>query len=157
MAYMTANVGASHMRAGYKEPTGLPNASAVDLMEELIESQNSIVIRDSMILCAFAKGATPDAVMLDAWNAITGDDATWDDLMQRASLQWDLARKWNVEHWHRIGVEPMDADLLSWRLRKEPIPAGVAAGMVSFVDDDDEKACMEKYYALRGWKPDGTP
>jgi hypothetical protein len=29
--------------------------------------------------------------------------------------------------------------------------------MVSFVDDDDEKACMEKYYALRGWKPDGTP
>ena len=64
MAYMTANVGASHMRAGYKEPTGLPNASAVDLMEELIESQNSIVIRDSMILCAFAKGATPDAVML---------------------------------------------------------------------------------------------
>ena len=157
MAYMTANVGASHMRAGYKEPTGLPNASAVDLMEELIESQNSIVIRDSMILCAFAKGATPDAVMLDAWNAITGDDASWDDLMQRASLQWDLARKWNVEHWHRIGVDPMDADLLSWRLRKEPIPAGVAAGMVSFVDDDDEKACMEKYYALRGWKPDGTP
>ena len=72
MAFMTAKVGASHMRAGYKEPTGLPNASAVDLMEELIESQNSIVIRDSMILCAFMS-ATPDAVMLDAWNAITGD------------------------------------------------------------------------------------
>ena len=51
----------------------------------------------------------------------------------------------------------MEADLLSWRLRKEPIPAGVAAGMVSFVDDDDEKACMKEYYALRGWKPDGTP
>ena len=119
MAYMTANVGASHMRAGYKEPTGLPNASAVDLMEELIESQNSIVIRDSMILCAFAKGATPDG-HVGCMECDRGDDASWDDLMQRASLQWDLARKWNVEHWHRIGVEPMDADLLSWRLRKGP-------------------------------------
>ncbi|GIR76784.1 MAG: hypothetical protein CM15mP78_14830 [Candidatus Poseidoniales archaeon] len=59
MAYMTANVGASHMRAGYKAPTGLPNRSAVDLMEELVDSQHSIVIRDSMILCAFAKGPRP--------------------------------------------------------------------------------------------------
>ena len=157
MAYMMANVGASHMRAGYREPTGLPNASAVDLMEELIESQNSIVIRDSMILCAFAKGATPNEVMLDAWNAITGDKATWDDLMQRAAQQWDLARTWNVEHWKRLGIRPTDADLLSWRLRNEPIPAGVAAGMVSFVDESDEKACMEKYYALRGWNMNGVP
>ena len=157
MAYMTANVGASHMRAGYKEPTGLPNESALDLMGELIESQNSIVIRDSMILCAFAKGATPDSVMLDAWNAITGDSATWSDLMQRASNQWNLARTWNVEHWNRIGVNPRDADLLSWRLRNEPIPAGIAAGMVSFVDEDDEKACLKEYYLLRGWSSNGVP
>ena len=157
MAYMTANVGASHMRAGYKEPTGLPNESALDLMGELIESQNSIVIRDSMILCAFAKGATPDSVMLDAWNAITGDSATWSDLMQRASNQWDLARTWNVEHWNRIGIEPREADLLSWRLRNEPIPAGIAAGMVSFVDEDDEQACLKEYYLLRGWSPNGVP
>ena len=157
MAYMTANVGASHMRAGYKEPTGLPNESALDLMSELIESQNSIVIRDSMILCAFAKGATPDSVMLEAWNAITGDTATWDDLMQRASNQWNLARTWNVEHWNRIGVRPRDADLLSWRLRNEPIPAGIAAGMVSFVDEDDEKACLNQYYLLRGWSSNGIP
>ena len=157
MAYMTANVGASHMRAGYKEPTGLPNESALDLMGELIESQNSIVIRDSMILCAFAKGATPDSVMLDAWNAITGDSATWSDLMQRASNQWNLARTWNVEHWNRIGVTPRDADLLSWRLRNEPIPAGIATGMVSFVDEDDEKACLKEYYLLRGWSSNGVP
>jgi hypothetical protein len=29
--------------------------------------------------------------------------------------------------------------------------------MVSFVNDDDENACMEKYYALRGWNPNGEP
>ncbi len=157
MAYMTANVGASHMRAGYKEPTGLPNASALDLMEELIESQNEIVIRDSMILCAFAKGATPDAVMLQAWQAMTGEDCTWQDLLDRAAVQWDLARQWNVEHWNRLAMDVKEQDFLSWRLRKEPLPSGVASGMVSFVDDDDEEACLSRYYDLRGWNGLGEP
>ena len=151
MAYMTANVGASHMRANYKDPTGLPDRSAVDLMEELVKSQDGIVIRDSMILCAFAKGATPDDVMLDAWNAMTGEGCTWDDLLGRAKHQWDLARQWNVEHWHRQGKIAKNEDLLSWRLRHEPVTSGIAAGMVSFVDQDDESACMDAYYSHRGW------
>ncbi len=157
MAYMTANVGASHMRAGYKAPTGLPNRSAVDLMEELVDSQHGIVIRDSMILCAFAKGATPDHVMVQAWKATTGEDCTWEDLKDRARVQWDQARRWNVEHWERQGKSAAEEDLLSWRLRREPIPSGVAAGMVSFVDDDDEAACMAAYYEHRGWTSAGVP
>jgi len=157
MAYMTANVGASHMRAGYKEPTGLPNRTAVDLMEELVESQHSIVIRDSMILCAFAKGATPDDVMVQAWTATTGEACTWEDLMERARMQWDQARQWNVDHWARQGKSAAEEDLLSWRLRREPIPSGVAAGMVSFVNDEDEAACMAAYYQHRGWTSEGLP
>ena len=118
MAYMTANA-RPHMRAGYKAPTGLPNRSAVDLMEELVDSQHSIVIRgDSMILCAFAKGATPDDAMVQAWKATTGDDCTWDDLMERASVQWDQARQWNAEHWQRQGKSAAQEDLLSWRLEE---------------------------------------
>jgi len=127
------------------------------LMEELIESQNEIVIRDSMILCAFAKGATPDAVMLQAWQAMTGEDCTWQDLLDRAAIQWDLARRWNVEHWHRLAMDVKQQDFLSWRLRKEPLPSGVASGMVSFVDDTDEDACLSKYYDLRGWNGRGEP
>ena len=157
MAYMTANVGASHMRAGYKDPTGLPDRSAVDLMEELIESQHSIVIRDSMILCAFAKGATTDEVMLQAWQSITGESCTWQDLMARAQVQWNQARQWNAEHWARQHKLAMQEDLLSWRLRHEPIPSGIAAGMVSFVDEADEQACMQAYYRLRGWSQEGLP
>ena len=155
VAYMTSNIGASHMRAGYKEPTGLPNASAVDLMPELIQSQNEIVIRDSMILCAFAKGATPNEVMLDAYNAITGENATWDQLLQRAATQWDLARAWNQQYWDRLGKLPDREDLLSYRLRKDPLPDGIAKGMVSFVSDDDEQACIKAYYRLRGWSDEG--
>lgn len=157
MAYMTSNVGANHMRANYKDPTGLPNRSAVDLMGELVISQHSIVIRDSMILCAFAKGATPDHIMLDAWNAITGEGCEWSDLMQRAQVQWDTARQWNVDHWLRQGKDAKQEDLLSWRLRNEPVTSGVASGMVSFVDESDEEACMAEYYKYRKWSPGGLP
>jgi aldehyde:ferredoxin oxidoreductase len=157
MAYMTSNVGANHMRANYKDPTGLPNRSAVDLMGELVISQHSIVIRDSMILCAFAKGATPDHIMLDAWNAITGEGCEWSDLMERAQVQWDTARQWNVDHWLRQGKDAKQEDLLSWRLRNEPVTSGVASGMVSFVDESDEEACMAEYYKYRKWSPGGLP
>jgi aldehyde:ferredoxin oxidoreductase len=157
LAYMTANVGASHMRAGYKAPTGLPSDSALDLVPELIESQNAIVVRDSLILCAFAKGASPDAMLAEAWTAITGDEATWDELCARAAVQWDLARAWNINHWRAIGRDAATEDLLSWRLRKEPLPSGVAQGCVSFQDDDDESACLNAYYRLRGWDAAGRP
>ena len=88
------------MRAGYKAPTGLPKDSALDLVPELIESQNAIVVRDSLILCAFAKGASPDDMLAKAWTAITGDEASWADLCARAGVQWDLARPGTS----RIGV-----------------------------------------------------
>jgi len=157
LAYMTANVGASHMRAGYKEPTGLPTASALDLVPELVESQNAIVVRDSLILCAFAKGASPDGMLAAMWTAITGDVATWEDLCSRAAVQWDLARRWNVAHWNRLGRRPDVEDRLSWRLREEPLPSGVAEGCVSFSDATDEDACLLAYYAERGWDEGGRP
>tara|TARA_B110000881_G_C18490223_1_gene471406 strand:- start:638 stop:1096 length:459 start_codon:yes stop_codon:yes gene_type:complete len=148
---MTCNVGANHMRAGYKNPTGIPDSSALDLMPELIHSQNESVIRDSMILCAFASGATPDDVLVNAFNGITGDNASIEDLHMRANKQWDAARQWNVEHWLKTGVEPRQQDLLSYRLRRDALPDGPAAGMVSFVNDADESACLSEYYNLRGW------
>ncbi len=157
MAYMTCNVGASHMRAGYKNPTGIPDSSALDLMPELIHSQNESVIRDSMILCAFASGATPDDVLVQAYNGITGDSATIEELHSRASAQWDSARLWNIQHWERLGVEVREQDVLSYRLRNDALPDGPAKGMVSFVDDADEADCLTEYYRLRGWNDDGRP
>ena len=157
MAYMTCNIGSSHMRASYKNPTGLPNESAVDLMPELIESQCNSVIRDSLILCAFAEGPTPKEIMVEAWNGITGRNDSWQDLIDRAKAQWETARRWNVEHWNRLGKDSREEDMLSYRLRKDPLPDGIAKGMVAFVDDEDEEACLDEYYRLRGWGIDGKP
>ena len=157
VAYMTSNVGASHMRAEYKSPTGLPDSSALDLMDELVNSQNAIVVRDSLILCAFARGATHNDVIVDAYNSIVGERVTWEDLLTRASRQWNQARQWNVEHWQRLDLLPREQDILSNRLRFDPLPDGVAKGMVSFVNKEDESACLSRYYELRGWSNDGLP
>lgn len=157
MAYMTCNVGANHMRAGYKNPTGIPDSSALELIPELIHSQHESVIRDSMILCAFASGATPDDVLVQAFNGITGDSASIEDLHQRAASQWDAARNWNIAHWNKIGVPAREQDILSYRLRRDALPDGPAKGMVSFVDDEDEQACLSEYYRLRGWSEEGIP
>ncbi len=157
MAYMTCNIGASHMRAAYKTPTGLPDQSAVDLMGELIDSQNSSVIRDSLILCAFAEGPTPPEIIISAWNAMTGSSDDWEDLLDRAKMQWRRAREWNIAHWEKLGLTPRSQDFLSYRLRKDPLPDGVAKGMVSFVDDEDESSCLNEYYRLRGWDENGKP
>ena len=78
-------------------------------------------------------------------------------LLEKASEQWDLARRWNCEHWARLDKNPRDQDKLSWRLRREPLPTGIAAGMVSFVDDEDEENCLSEYYRLRGWSEQGIP
>ncbi|MEC7411454.1 MAG: aldehyde ferredoxin oxidoreductase C-terminal domain-containing protein, partial [Candidatus Thermoplasmatota archaeon] len=96
-------------------------------------------------------------MLAKAWTAITGDEASWADLCARAGVQWDLARAWNVAHWRALGRDAANEDLLSWRLRKEPLPSGVAKGCVSFQDDDDEAACLSAYYRLRGWDALGRP
>ena len=56
-----------------------------------------------------------------------------------------------------ISGDAANEDLLSWRLRKEPLPSGVAKGCVSFQNDDDEAACLSAYYRLRGWDALGRP
>jgi len=77
--------------------------------------------------------------------------------MDRAQQQWDAARQWNVDHWIRQGKSAKEQDLLSWRLRNEPVTSGVASGMVSFVDESDEEACMLAYYEHREWTEGGVP
>ena len=56
-----------------------------------------------------------------------------------------------------MGKDSREEDMLSYRLRKDPLPDGIAKGMVAFVDDEDEEACLDEYYRLRGWGIDGKP
>ena len=54
-------------------------------------------------------------------------NATWAQLLT-AATQWDLACESILD---RLGKMPNREDLLSYRLRKDPLPKGIAKGMVS--------------------------
>ena len=157
LAYMTSNVGASHMRGDYKGVTGLPDRPMLDLVPELIEDQGAKVLRDSWILCAFATPATPHRMQLEAFQALTGARTTWGEAMAAAARQWDQARHWNIAYWDAVSLEPRGEDVLSHRLRRERLIDGPAKGLVSFVDDQDEARSLSAYYAGRGWSEDGRP
>lgn len=158
LAYMTSNVGSNHMRADYRGNTGIPDRSTVELVPELVASQHEKVLRDSWILCAFAVGATPQDVQLEAWRGLAGADSRgWDALMSSAARQWDQAREFNVAYWDAVGLSPRSQDVLSHRLRDEPLVDGPAKGMVSFASREDEVASLDAYYVERGWSEDGRP
>jgi len=151
MAYATGDIGASHMRDEYvNKATALE--SAVPVIPTLVESQDWLAVRDSLILCAFATDYTGDDRMVSLYNSITGEEATREDLMERAHGIWTLTRAFNV----REGVRRKD-DTLSWRLVNDPLPSGRAKGAVAFMSEADRKACLDKYYDLRGWDEDGVP
>jgi aldehyde:ferredoxin oxidoreductase len=151
VAYATGDIGASHLRDlyGAKKPSLEP---ALPIVPDLVRSQDWLAVRDSLILCTFAMTYTGDAGMVNLYNTITGETATQDDLTDRAHHIWTLTRAFNV----REGITRKD-DTLSWRPMNDPLPSGRAKGAVAFVSEEDRKACLDKYYELRGWGADGVP
>jgi aldehyde:ferredoxin oxidoreductase len=125
---------------------------ALPIMPTLVESQDWLAVRDSLILCAFATDWTGDERMVSLYNAITGERATRELLMERAHGIWTLTRAFNV----REGFSRKD-DTVSWRLVNDPLPSGRAKGAVAFLSEADRNACLDTYYELRGWAADGVP
>ncbi len=151
LAYMTGDIGGSHMRDEYVSKK-TPLESALPVVPELVRSQDWLAVRDSLILCAFATDYTGEDRMVDLYNAITGFGRTKDELIARGHAIWNLTRAFNA----REGVSRKD-DSLSWRHLNDPLPSGRAKGAVSFVTDADRQACLDKYYEMRGWDEDGLP
>lgn len=151
IAYATGDIGASHMREEYVDKR-TPLESALPVVPTIVESQDWLAVRDSLILCAFATDYTGDDRMVSLYNAITGEAATREALVERAHGIWTLTRAFNV----REGIRRKD-DTVSWRLVNDPLPSGRAKGAVAFVSEADRDRCLDKYYELRGWGADGVP
>ena len=115
LAYMTANVGASHMRA-----VGRPRACPVTAPSTSCRNLSRARRHRRVTPVRFCEGRQPDGMLAEAWTAITGGAATWDDLCARAAVQWDLAC---LERPIGAPLAGAPEDLLSWRLRKNRCPA----------------------------------
>jgi aldehyde:ferredoxin oxidoreductase len=151
LAYMTSEVGASHLRDFFKY-LGPANASALDLVPFHVRGQNKVAVRNSYILCYFVMSYTTYEKAMDLYTAVTGLEMTDEKMMECGNRMYTLIRDWN----NRAGMTRLD-DRLPPRLKDEPLPSGPGEGCKAFVSDEDMEACLDKYYELRGWDKNGVP
>lgn len=151
LAYMTADIGGSHLRDFYSTKE-IPNVSASEVVEKIIEGQNFTVERDNYIICAFATETMTSHLRRRAFEAITGVLLTEERLEEISERVWTLIRSFNV----REGITRTD-DTLPERFLRDPLPTGAAKGCTAFVSDEDMNLVLDRYYELRGWDDNGIP
>jgi aldehyde:ferredoxin oxidoreductase len=151
LAYMTADIGGSHLRDFYSE-RGIPDESALDVVEKVIDGQNFTVERDNCIICAFATEKMTSDMRRRAYEAITGSPMSEHGLNEVSERVWTLIRKFSV----REGLTRAQ-DILPHRFLRDALPTGVAKGCTAFVSDEDTNLVLDKYYEMRGWDSNGVP
>jgi len=151
LAYMTADIGGSHLRDFYSE-RGIPDESALDVVEKVIDGQNFTVERDNCIICAFATEKMTSDMRRRAYEAITGSPMSEHELNEVSERVWTLIRMFSV----REGLTRAQ-DILPHRFLRDALPTGVAKGCTAFVSDEDMNLVLDKYYEMRGWDSNGVP
>ncbi len=151
LAYMTADIGGSHLRDMYSTKK-IPDTSALEVVDKLADSQDMNILRDNLIICTFAMGTLDEDLRRQAFEAVTGRQLSAVKEREVANRVWTLIRLYNL----REGMTRKDDDL-PHKLRREPLPSGVAKGCTGFVSEDDLEASLDAYYRFRGWDSKGIP
>ncbi|TFF96147.1 aldehyde ferredoxin oxidoreductase [Candidatus Thorarchaeota archaeon] len=151
LSYATGDVGASHLR-GWPQTVELPDSSALDVIESMVEQRDIKILRDSLIVChlSYHLPLTHDQniAMLNGATGLGYDVEKISVFGQRVET---LSRLFNI----REGVSRED-DILPPRMW-EAETHGPAKGMKAFVNREDFERSLDEYYALRGWGRDGVP
>jgi len=160
LAYMMSNRGACHlqhmvmateqgmaswpqlfdMEDSYPGPTSEGKAKLV------FNSENYGVLANSLCICHYVAYVISPENIRDAFNAITGLNASFSDLLKCGMREWTLKRGIN----NLLGIRAKD-DVLPKRVLT-PLSEGAAAGSVPDMD-----ALKSEYYAIRGLNQDGLP
>jgi aldehyde:ferredoxin oxidoreductase len=153
LAYATSNRGGCHLR-GYtiaSEVLGIPVKT--DPLEhegkpELVKAfQDATAAFDSSGLCLFTTFAWGLADLAPQMAAACGEQFTTEELEKIGERIWNMEREFN----NRAGFTAKD-DSLPPRLLTEACKTGPAKGKVNMLAE-----MMPKYYAVRGWDPEGRP
>jgi aldehyde:ferredoxin oxidoreductase len=150
LAYMTADIGGSHLRDHYHTKR-VPDISAAEVVGDIIDSQNEMALIDSGILCLFSKEPSRD-LLLEAIQAQTGLRLSEEEAIRIGERTWNLARLFNVAN----GISRRD-DRLPSRWMTEPMDVGPAKGCRAFVSEEDAENSLSLYYSTRGWDHSGRP
>ena len=151
LSYATGDVGASHLR-GWPQTTEMPDSSALDVIESMVEQREIKILRDSLVLCHFTYHfpLTHDQNIV-LLNGATGTGYDAESISQFAHRVETLTRLFNI----REGISRKD-DILPPRFW-EAETHGPAEGMKAFVDQEDFEKSLDAYYENMGWGNDGVP
>ena len=160
LAYMMSNRGACHlqhavlateqgmaswpqlfdMKDDYQGTTSVGKAALV------YNSENYGILGNSLAICHYLIDVLKPETILGAFNAITGWNLNFQDLLQAGMRDWTLKRGFN----NLLGITVKD-DKLPKKLLTA-LEEGGGAGSVP-----DVKLLLEEYYALRGLDERGYP
>ena len=159
LAYMTADRGGCHQRGlpapievvggeylGEKIDPGSTAGKAVMVMH----MQNYSAGTDTLIKCDFGTAGISEETYIRMLNAATGRERGPEFLHELGERIWNLIRVFNL----REGLDPAE-DRLPQRFLRDPVPEGPQEGQV--YSPEEISNMLDKYYALRGWNPDGRP
>jgi aldehyde:ferredoxin oxidoreductase len=160
LAYMMSNRGACHLQhAVLATEQGMASWPQLFPMKDdycgttsegkaelVYNAENYGILGNSLSICHYLTDCLKPETIRDAFNAVTGFDFAFDDLMACGARDWTLKRGIN----NLLGVTAKD-DALPKRIMT-PLNEGGAAGSVP-----DIERLKREYYALRGLDDRGFP
>jgi aldehyde:ferredoxin oxidoreductase len=160
LAYMMSNRGACHLQhAVLATEQGMASWPQLFPMKDdyqgttsegkaalVFHAENYGILGNSLSICHYLTDCLKPETIRDAFNAITGFDFSFDDLMTCGARDWTLKRGIN----NLLGVTTKD-DVLPKRIMT-PLKEGAGAGSVP-----DVEKLKREYYALRGLDERGFP
>lgn len=153
LAYATSNRGACHLR-GYtiaSEVLGIPvktDPAEHEGKPELVKAfQDATAAFDSSGLCIFTTFAWSLPDLAPQLQAACDEGYTVEEVEKIGERIWNMEREFN----NAAGFTSKD-DSLPKRLLTEPAKTGGSKGKVSMLP-----VMLPKYYAARGWDPEGRP
>lgn len=155
LAYATCDIGAHHNRAW---AITHDIAAGRDLLEgkaeKVIELQHIRPLFDCLGACRlqWVEMGLDLKYYADIYPAITGVDATWDDLIECSERVFNLTRMYAIRELPGFG---RSADYPPARFMEEPVASGETRGRM--ITREQMDWLLDKYYDLRGWDSNGIP
>ncbi|MGD0277098.1 MAG: aldehyde ferredoxin oxidoreductase family protein [Syntrophales bacterium] len=160
LAYMMSNRGACHLQhAALATEQGMASwPQLFDMKDDyqgqtsdgkaalVYNSENYGILGNSLSICHYLIYCLQPETIRDAFNAITGFNLTFADLLEAGMRDWTLKRGIN----NLMGVTSKD-DVLPKRILT-PLTEGAATGSIP-----DMKRLLSEYYVLRGLDERGFP
>ncbi len=157
LSYSTAAVGASHLR-GWPQTSEIPDKSAVDVIDSLIEQQDYKSLIDCLVVCTFSyviEGGFTFKDRQKILSALWDRKVSRDEMMEIAQRIWITKRLFNINQYE--DEKPIDYDVLPKRFMNEPLPSGRAEGSKAFISEEDYKKSLQLLYKKRGLDEFGIP